>query len=113
MTPFRIEKMAVFAPIPSASVRMATDAKTGVRRSARQPVTHVLHEFIEPPQQLDVTARFAQAQPIAELLPRRGLRRLAARSCGDEFFNAGFDMKGGFLVESAVDARRAKHVGEA
>jgi hypothetical protein len=34
-TPFTIEKMAVFAPMPSASVSRATDVKPGVRRSDR------------------------------------------------------------------------------
>ena len=37
MTPFTIEKIAVFAPIPSASVRIATVVKPGLRRSIRNP----------------------------------------------------------------------------
>ena len=37
MTPFTIEKIAVLAPIPSASVSSATAVKAGLRRSVRSP----------------------------------------------------------------------------
>jgi hypothetical protein len=36
-TPFTTEKIAVFAPIPSASVRIATSANVGLRASVRTP----------------------------------------------------------------------------
>ena len=37
MTPFTIEKIAVLAPMPSASVSTATVVKPGLRRSMRSP----------------------------------------------------------------------------
>ena len=37
MTPFTIEKIAVLAPMPSASVRTATVVNPGLRRSMRTP----------------------------------------------------------------------------
>jgi hypothetical protein len=46
-----MEKIAVFAPIPSASVRTATDVKTGVRASERpHTVANVAREILEPRQ---------------------------------------------------------------
>jgi hypothetical protein len=51
-------------------------------------MTHVAHHVLKPRHQLDVAARFAQTQPIAELALRRRLRRLTRHARGDEVVDA-------------------------
>ena len=76
-------------------------------------MAYVTCNVVEPRQELDITARFAQAQLVAELAPRHRLRRVSAHPGGDKLVDTGLNMKAGFLVERTVNARRAKHVSEA
>jgi hypothetical protein len=69
-----------------------------------QPVTHVAHEILEARHQLDVAARFAQSQPIAELAPRHRLGRFAGHPLRDEVVDAGFDLERDLLIEGAIGA---------
>ena len=61
-------------------------------------------------QQLDVPARFADAQPVSELPGRGQLCCLARHPGGDEVVGAGLDVELHFLIEGAIDGRRPEHV---
>ena len=70
MTPFTIEKIAVLAPMPSASVSTATVVKPGSPQHA-QPVAHVTRHIVEPG---------CSATPLALIHVVPGLLQFAANA---------------------------------
>src|SRR5579863_170722 len=63
-TPFTTEKMAVFAPMPSASVRMATTVNPGDLASLRRPYRRSCKNiWAEPSQGMDERERYRLALP--------------------------------------------------
>ena len=70
ITPLTIEKIAVLAPMPSASVSTATVGEARTAAQHAQPVAHVARHIVEP----------RQAALIAQLLHR--LRHAAGANAG-------------------------------
>jgi hypothetical protein len=73
-------------------------------------VAHIAGEVIEPRQQLDVAARFAQIKAVAELSVGRRGRLVAPHPGGDELVNAGINVKCRLLVERSIDLRGPKDI---
>ena len=106
-----MEKIAVLAPMPSASVRMAAAANPGERV---QPAKRVLHVTLRVPHvvppacasfgaAIDVLHVVAGVVEVPELAARLVPRLRPRHPRGDQFFDAGLEMKPHFGIHVFAD----------
>ncbi len=70
MTPFTIEKIAVLAPMPSASVRIVTDGERRRAQEAADGVAKVLAKLVEGHEAFDGTSYRQGSNVTAALFDR-------------------------------------------
>ena len=98
-TPLTTLKIAVLAPMPNASVRMATIAKPGARTTLRtaQRTSWTTRSNVCPDHMSPVTSRTVVTSPNSRrAVARRLLRRFAAR---DALANRHLEMRANLVVE--------------
>ena len=72
----------------------------------------VAPQRLDPRQEFDVAARFAQEQAVAELPRRLCERGLTGEALGHEFVGACFDVKALLVFQISIELGRPHDVGE-
>ena len=99
MTPFTIEKMAVLAPMPSASVSSATAVKPGAAPQHAQPVPHVARHVVEPRQAALIAQRLHRLRRRRRPRSRRARGVVGRRASALRVVGGQFEMQPELLLE--------------
>jgi hypothetical protein len=106
-------KIAVFAPIPRASVAMATIAKPGFLPQYSRAVAQVLPQCFEGSEGPHRTSAFLQVCRVPELPPRRVVSFGCRRPRLATFLRAHGQVKGDFVVQISIEPPAVKQTAQA
>ncbi len=106
------EKIAVFAPMPSASVRIAAAENAGFLRRPRKPVAEILADRLEEAGRAfvpNLVLELVDAAEAPERLPSGFVRRQSARAVLLDFH---LEVEAHLVVELSLDLRPVKEPPE-
>ena len=96
-------KIAVFAPMPSASVAMTVSVKAGRLLERSNRVAQIAHDGLQPRGPAHIAARFFHLLDAAELEARAAQRRLVRHALPLVLLRLALDVEAELVVELLLD----------